>query len=636
MKTLRSSLLLAAGLWLLWSALVAWAYLPGLNGPLLLDDVANLRPLDRIDLSEDFAIDVVLGNTSGLHGRPLSMASFALERLYFDRGPEGQKTVGLALHLLTGCLVLLLALRLYRAAGIERPIAPALAVAALWVSLPLLLSTTLYVVQRMTILSALFSFTALLAYCHGRDAMLRASRAWPWFLATALATLLAVLSKENGLLIVPLLTLVELFVYDFRSPQAQRDRRLTLVHGLAIGVPALVVISYVLIRPGFILDGYALRDFTFSERVLTETRILFDYVRQILWVDVHGLGLYHDDISLSGGLFSPASTAAAVAAWLLLAAGVVYSAVSGRLRLLAFGVAFFMVGHAMESTVFSLELYFEHRNYLPAFGVLFGAVSAALYLQRRWPVLQGWPALLLVLMLGRNLVLLGSQAVVWSDARLLHMDAANNHPDSQRAQLELARVFAQDGNLDAALALADANPGGKQQSEAEGLLLQAVYYCLSRTPFPDGHFEQVTPSREVLVQIPVNDFAYHVSRLVLADRCAEGSGVTFADAMWHWMVASNGPIGTQRLYGSLMLVENHLERYEQAMEYATLLTSRDAEDVMGWQFTLYLSHVLERPELGEKAAAKLRALQEAGRLTRQEASNLELFTAPPNQESKGE
>ena len=38
-------------------------------------------------------------------------------------------------------------------------------------------------------------------------------------------------------------------------------------------------------------------------------------------------------------------------------------------RYLAFGIAWFLVGHSIESTVFSLELYFEHRNYFPGVGL---------------------------------------------------------------------------------------------------------------------------------------------------------------------------------------------------------------------------------------------------------------------------
>ena len=42
------------------------------------------------------------------------------------------------------------------------------------------------------------------------------------------------------------------------------------------------------------------------------------------------------------------------------------------LKPVAFGIAFFLGGHLLESTVLPLELYYEHRNYLPSFGDLPG------------------------------------------------------------------------------------------------------------------------------------------------------------------------------------------------------------------------------------------------------------------------
>ena len=76
-ETIRVKRIAPAVVWLLLLVLVAWAYVPGLDGPMLLDDFVNLQPLDRLELSSDFALDVIEGNSSGLMGRPISMATFA-------------------------------------------------------------------------------------------------------------------------------------------------------------------------------------------------------------------------------------------------------------------------------------------------------------------------------------------------------------------------------------------------------------------------------------------------------------------------------------------------------------------------------------------------------------------------------
>src|SRR5690606_35304115 len=85
-----------------------------------------------------------------------------------------------------------------------------LAATALWLVNPFLVSTTLYVVQRMTQLAALFVLAGVWCYLHGRILLTR-SRTWQGYIflgvGVPLCTLLATLSKENGALL-PLLLLV--------------------------------------------------------------------------------------------------------------------------------------------------------------------------------------------------------------------------------------------------------------------------------------------------------------------------------------------------------------------------------------------------------------------------------------------
>ena len=46
----------------------------------------------------------------------------------------------------------------------------------------------------------------------------------------------------------------------------------------------------------------------------------------------------------------------------------------------AFAVLFFLAGHILESSIFPLELIFEHRNYLPSFGPWFALGVSGLLL----------------------------------------------------------------------------------------------------------------------------------------------------------------------------------------------------------------------------------------------------------------
>src|SRR5690606_30693523 len=143
--------------------------------------------------------------------------------------------------------------------------------------------------------------------------------------------------------------------------------------------------------------------------------------------------LYNDDFAVSRGLLDPLTTAPA----LLLVLGALTAAIAFRKRwpLAAFGVLWFLAAHALESTVFPVELYFEHRNYVPLVGPAF-AVSASVFMARgelRQPVLAGFAVWLL---LAATIVHL--QANVWgSEAKLAtfwHLE----HPASLRAQQQYA------------------------------------------------------------------------------------------------------------------------------------------------------------------------------------------------------
>ena len=89
-----------------------------------------------------------------------------------------------------------------------------------------------------------------------------------------------------------------------------------------------------------------------------------------------------------------------------------------------------MVGHAVESTVISLELYFEHRNYFPSVGLFF--LLAVLYAiaREKWaevgPPILAWTFAYGVILLS----MMVSQVQIWSSPPLLVLSHLNGHPES--------------------------------------------------------------------------------------------------------------------------------------------------------------------------------------------------------------
>lgn len=455
------------GLLLVTLGLALLAYLPGLTGGFLFDDTANLtlnEALKNARPTWESLKQVMASGDAGPLKRPLSMASFAVNVWLSGMNPAAFKFTNLLIHLGNGVLVYLLTHQLLGALvathslplGATRARWVALSVMALWLLAPLQLTSVLYAVQRMTSLAATFTLLGMLAYVRGR---------WRWLtqadgagaaliLIGAGFTLPAALTKENGLLLPGFLFLIEWLIFGFGAASRQAQTCLKFGHLLLVGLP---VVGAAVWQLGWhfsdLIAGYAMRDFTFAERVLTEPRILWWYIRWLLVPDIREMGLFHDDIPLSRTLLSPPTTAAALLEWISIAGLALWLGATRKAPVFAFGVLFFLVGHSMESSVFPLEIVHEHRNYLPSWGIFlilgyyalhpqFGQVIAKL----RGQPLAGEPGLTL-----RGLVLLGfgllsaaatwARALAWSDPRRLAMAEVIHHPKSVRASFSAGRVM---------------------------------------------------------------------------------------------------------------------------------------------------------------------------------------------------
>lgn len=413
---------------------------PGLGGGFFFDDHPNIvenksiqiESLDGASLKQALA-----GPTASPFGRPVSVASFALTHYFFGLDPYAFKAVNLAVHLLNGLLVFWLARQLLgtlSAASPRRRDGLALWLAAAWLLHPIQLLPVLHVVQRMTSLSALFLFAGLLLHMRARE---RGSLAG-LLLAWSICWPLSFFSKESGVLF-PLFALAwELIVR--RSAQGGLDR-FARVFAVLAGLTFLAGLAYLALPSGrWLLAGYDSRSFTLAERLLTEGRVLWFYLGLIALPRIEALGLQHDDIALSLGLTEPWTTAPA----LLGLAGLAWLAWRLRVRvpLVAFGIAWFFIGHAMESTVLPLEIAHEHRNYVPLFGVL---VAAAALLARALDA-AGTKKTLGMALAGLALLyfpfVTALRAHQFGEEVRRTQIEAQHHRGSARAQFEAGRVLA--------------------------------------------------------------------------------------------------------------------------------------------------------------------------------------------------
>lgn len=422
------------------------AYWPGLTGPLVLDDDVNLGPVQAWMNGEIAAAQVIFENHSGPLGRSVAMATFVATAAAFGTSVFAFKATNLALHLLIGTLVFALVRNLGRRDS-KLPITPealALGVTAVWLLHPMLVGTVLYVVQRMAMLSALFTLCAMLAYLRGRTQLENdnGGTGVGWlFVGVPVFTALAAFSKENGLL-APMLCGVIEWAYFRPAAGGRRPRPVRIFVALFIAMPVTAALALLIFHPGFYFDGYANRPFTPLERTLTQGRVLFDYVGSLLLPAGPDFSLYRDSYPLSSGLLKPWTTSVAWAGWI----AVVFAALWLRRTMPSFsaGIGLFLIGHAMESSIFPLLIYFEHRNYLPAIGLLLAAAALLAHGYHAIHQRLTHPRRIAAAgFLGLLLAFAGSvfaRSVVWQDKETLVQQSLKAYPDSRFARMEMATL----------------------------------------------------------------------------------------------------------------------------------------------------------------------------------------------------
>ena len=416
---------LCSYLWLIW---------PGIYGPFLFDDFPNLENLKII--SGQFSAQHIgdyLVSFRGFPGRPISTLSFLINDNAWPSQPFSFKYTNVLIHILNAILLFGLVRQLSKITT-ALPTSmwfPLLAMLA-WMIHPLLLSSQLLAVQRMTLLCGTFSLAGLWLYTYFLPKANSLPKAFGLLALLEGFTILAILSKENGALLPAFAWVLQAtLLHNLLAEKSLNVRRLLNI-GLAIPSLAIFIyIVYVGIQPG----AYSSRDFNLAERLMTQMHVLADYARITLLPRLSDNGIYHDDFTIIRQFFHPIST-------VILSLGI-FSAILGaflmrrKWPLISFAILWFFAGHAMESSFIALELYFEHRNYLPLIGPIVAITSgpffAVAYRKLAFGVLFLW----LLVLAGISAI----QARLWGNWGLLATVWATDHPLSLRSAQELGSYY---------------------------------------------------------------------------------------------------------------------------------------------------------------------------------------------------
>jgi tetratricopeptide (TPR) repeat protein len=434
---------------LLLFSLILLPYLSSFDASWHLDDYANITwnpkiKIERLTIeSLNQAMRANPGKQDASLYRPLPMLTFALNWYLGKDKVFGYHAVNWMFHWVSATFLFFTVLTLYQSPRLreqppERALFGAWLTAALWAINPIQTQAVTYIVQRMASMAACFGIVCIFFYVKGRVAG-RFDYRFLYFSASALSLLAALGSKENAVTIPPALFFIEcVFFQDLSRPQT---RRRIFLAGAAVGITVIVAAGMWFLQgnPFSILKGYANREFTVSQRLMTQPRVLVFHLSQIFYPIPSRFSIVHD-IQISRSLMDPWTTGACLTMILALVAA---SLLTIRTHpLLSFAIGFFLINHLVESTILPLEMIFEHRNYLPSM-FLFLPVAEGLhrlcqhYRNRNRILNTMIPVFATALLIGSG-VGTYSRNMVWASEKTLWEDAILKAPGSSRAFHNLA------------------------------------------------------------------------------------------------------------------------------------------------------------------------------------------------------
>jgi len=464
------------------SFITLYIYLNGAHGPFLYDDFASLSAinLNNRALSFEDMLNYIFGNSTGFLGRPVSMASFLLNYQSWPTEPFTLKLTNILIHISIGWLLYIFISTILQKLDQELPknVVQSISVltATIWLLHPLHVSTTLYTIQRMAQLSTLFSLLSIIIYLRVND-KLSSSFLLKDFIFPSLGLFvsisLAIFSKENGILIFPILILIQYLIGSNKATPQYRAWYKTIV--IMPSVISLICFIYFITSSGL---AYEFKGFTFSERLLTELRVLVDYLFQIVIPDVTRMSIFHDDIKLSSSLFDPISSFTSLI-FLGLLLLISYRCKS---RVYKLAIVWFFVWHLLESTAIPLYLYFEHRNYMASIGPIFGLVYGFYQLiTRRQKVPKYFTYASIIVVISFLTLSLNTLTKIWENEESIYLHQLNSHETSKLTFMSLLQYYENIGETELAYKLA--SQGAKHEHFKTDLSIYLKLYsyqCILR------------------------------------------------------------------------------------------------------------------------------------------------------------
>lgn len=350
---------------------VAWVgYANTFYVPFYFDDYPNILQNRSIHFTS-FSLNqmgYLLGENYGKTIRLFSYFTFALNYYFGKFNVFGYHLTNLIIHIASGIFLYWFLILTFRLPSLKErygsiSFSLALFTSLIFISHPIQTQSVTYIVQRMTSMAGMFYLLSMLLYLKGR--LSRGKARYYYFGGLVLSYILGVFTKENVAILPFFIVLFEF--YFFQNFDLSRNGRKMILF-LGGGLLTLLAVGALLWGKRYIqviIEGYQYRTFTMWERVLTQFQVVLYYLTLIIYPHPSRLNVDHD-FSLSRTILDPPTT---LISMLVIGGLIGYSIWRAKRRpVISFFILWYFGNLAIESSIFPLEIVFEHRLYLPSVG----------------------------------------------------------------------------------------------------------------------------------------------------------------------------------------------------------------------------------------------------------------------------
>ena len=442
------------------------------QAPFEFDSIARVQnnPSIRItELTFESIYNASFGKRTA-RNRPLGNLSFALNYYFHAYKMPGYHVVNITIHILAGIILFFFIRLTFNTPALSDKYKQSFYISffatLIWLVHPLHTQSVTYIVQRLNSMAAMFYVLSLLLYVKGR--LLMASQVsievdntlpkkhkstesniniapYLYFSGAIVAWILSLGCKQITVTLPFFILLYEwLFFKKGDSAWIKRSWKYVCAILIVLGVVVFIYLGANPLERLTSFNDYAKNEFTYTQRTLTQPRVVIHYLSLLAYPNPNRLNLDYDFL-LSNSLIDPVTTLLS----LLLIFGLIGLAIYLLKRdpLISFCILWYFGNLVIESSFLPLAVIFEHRTYLPSMPIfLIPVVLLYRYVKLKWlniSIVCSAVALFSVWTFQRN--------AVWADKVTLWQDTADKSPYKVRPVANLGEALVDQERYDEAI-----------------------------------------------------------------------------------------------------------------------------------------------------------------------------------------